>query len=181
MNITDETKPAVNHERVAMLVAALRSGDYQQGHDALAPIRAGVQAYCCLGVACELVIANDGPAEKRAMNHLSHPGIPEGDPQGLQFRSSGYENPGSGWTTGFMPNTAAAWYGFADVNPTLKVNCNVLRAKTQYELGCSCGGTPEGCSLATAASTCNDHWKLTFDQIADAFEATFLTDTETPA
>lgn len=176
MNITVETKPAVNRERVTMLVQALRSGDWQQGSDALAPLRAGVQTYCCLGVACELTLANDGPVEKRILS------INGGEPQGLQFRSPGFEDSEFGWTTGFMPNTVAAWYGFDDVNPTLHVNCRILRAKTGYELGCDCVGTsPQGCDVKVMASTCNDHWRLSFEQIADAFEATFLTDTEVPA
>jgi hypothetical protein len=38
-------------------IAALRSGEYQQGQHALAgPDRNGVMRYCCLGVLCEVML-----------------------------------------------------------------------------------------------------------------------------
>ena len=42
---------SVNKERVAALVAALRSGRYEQGHNRLKDEYGG---YCCLGVACDI-------------------------------------------------------------------------------------------------------------------------------
>lgn len=57
---------AVNKERVAMLVAALRSGSYVQGQNRLARTihRDGTTHYCCLGVACEIALANGAPVRK---------------------------------------------------------------------------------------------------------------------
>lgn len=56
----------VNKERLKLGIEALRSGKYVQGKRALAPIADGSpdsdepeqQQYCCLGVLCEVALAN---------------------------------------------------------------------------------------------------------------------------
>lgn len=50
----------MNKENVAKLVAALRSGEYEQGRNSL---RTRGDSYCCLGVACD--ISGLGKWEKR--------------------------------------------------------------------------------------------------------------------
>lgn len=46
----------LNPERKAEWIAALLSGDYEQGRSAL---RNGRSEYCCLGVACDLAVKAD--------------------------------------------------------------------------------------------------------------------------
>lgn len=45
-------------------VAALRSGDYQQGRTRLCSIQDGERFYCCLGVACDLYQREVGGLEE---------------------------------------------------------------------------------------------------------------------
>jgi hypothetical protein len=45
-------------ERVRLLVDALRSGDYRQGRGFLKQTVDGAVLHCCLGVACEIAMAN---------------------------------------------------------------------------------------------------------------------------
>lgn len=48
----------MNNEVKARWVAALRSGDYVQGHDRLTSSTGRGFAHCCLGVLCELAVAD---------------------------------------------------------------------------------------------------------------------------
>jgi hypothetical protein len=53
-------------EKKALWVAALRSGEYEQGKNHLAVRQAdGTFAFCCLGVACEVAIKNGLPLAVR--------------------------------------------------------------------------------------------------------------------
>ena len=52
-----------NKENIRKWVVALRSGEYQQGHSTL--YNATNDTYCCLGVACEVALANGIELPKR--------------------------------------------------------------------------------------------------------------------
>jgi hypothetical protein len=53
---------AMNPEIKAQWVAALRSGDYEQGMSRLVTVRGdGTFDYCCLGVLCDLAVKADVP------------------------------------------------------------------------------------------------------------------------
>lgn len=55
----------VNRERMEMLCSALESGQYEQGKYSLAYTSPeGEARYCCLGVACEVAMANGLNIEK---------------------------------------------------------------------------------------------------------------------
>lgn len=51
----------------ALWVAALRSGEYQQGREYLKKLDCGVPHLCCLGVACELFCEHETNIERKAM------------------------------------------------------------------------------------------------------------------
>lgn len=90
---------AVNRERVEMLVQALESGDYSQARGGLARVRGdGVISYCCLGVACEVAIANGAKVEKRV--HLDF----------VEYDDN----------KGRLPDSVIDWYGFDSEDPRLK-------------------------------------------------------------
>jgi hypothetical protein len=79
---------AVNRERVALLVEALESGEYEQDRYALNH----KGRFCCLGVACEVAVKNglDIPVS------LDSP-----------MRGVAYDGESS-----VLPQAVAAWYGF---------------------------------------------------------------------
>lgn len=76
-------------------IAALRSGEYQQGQGYLRPTE---NSWCCLGVLCDLY-AKDGHAEWRA---------------GSQFYEFVYDNLAFP-ATGVLPTPVIKWAGLADV------------------------------------------------------------------
>lgn len=79
----------VNQERVALLVEALESGDYEQCEGQLRID----DTFCCLGVACEVAIKNG----------LDITVTPPGDLSSL-FRYDGEAS--------VLPDSVRAWYGF---------------------------------------------------------------------
>lgn len=99
----------VNKERVALLVAALRSGKYKQGREYLGLIGNNV-THCCLGVACEVAIENGL-------------GIPTTRIDGYVM-FDGAES--------VLPASVRDWYGFDSADPFLKLSLdrfyNVKRA-----------------------------------------------------
>jgi len=92
---------SVNRERVALLVAALRSGRFAQGRGALK--RGG--AYCCLGVAC--VVAQENGLPLRAENFVN--AVKFGDPDDFAADAS--------WS--ILPNSVRDWFGFVLGDPIL--------------------------------------------------------------
>lgn len=146
----------VNRERVQMLVDALRSGDWEQGIQQLVVIDtlSGRKQYCCLGVAMEVAIANGCP---------------------ITFEDRGdtryYTDPNGQGAHVVLSPAAADWYGFNSDNPNLKVRSGDLQEPEGYE-----AEFPDAI-VQEAATELNDdkHWN--FHQIADAFQHTFLEDT----
>lgn len=85
---------APNVEHIRLWVEALESGEFEQGRECLAQNG----KYCCLGVACEVAIANGVALEK------------ETRPSGLVSYS------GTGW---FLPAAVMEWLGVSHHNPLL--------------------------------------------------------------
>lgn len=92
----------VNKERVKLLVEALRSGHFKQGHSVLERIgKDGAIKNCCLGVACRVAMANGLEVEARR----------EQDEEGAitKFDSA----------VGYLPDPVSEWYGFEGENPVV--------------------------------------------------------------
>src|SRR5258706_13652522 len=98
----------VNVERVQMLVDALRSGEFKQGYGALEKVTrlaGGVEegpevlVHCCLGVACRIAMRNG----LRVLAQRASLGF------GTRFDDS----------SGVLPPSVQAWYGFASADPML--------------------------------------------------------------
>lgn len=130
MSILKTALGAEQQARVKLLVAALRSGEFQQARNRLRDR----DAYCCLGVACEVYRRTTGDGEWK------------GQARGEWFRADGES--ASNYT---LPWVVLDWYGFDDVNPTVRLDDE---------------GFP--------AATLNDERALDFPTIADAFERTYL-------
>lgn len=138
----------VNTERVALGIAALRSGDYQQARGALC--KDG--GYCCLGVFCEVALANglEGVDVETTTEAMYAADYSIKDVPGKSYdREKGY-----------LPRAVAEWYGFK-VSPSSKVADPLLTVSED--------------DFQVTATALNDSRQWSFGQIADAFEATFMT------
>lgn len=139
-------------QRLRALVAALRSGTYTQTTKALARVIARDEVhYCCLGVACEVAIA-DG---------LELPKSPN-------VRGTVFYGAEGDLSDNVLPDAVELWYGFNDENPYLEIPDEIL-GDIDYEFG----PDHDGESLYAAAEL-NDEYGLTLAQLADCFEYTFL-------
>lgn len=97
----------VNKERLALFVAALRSGEFQQGKGCLRETAQSlylggprVALHCCLGVATEVALRNG--MDPKLLEQESRIAYPEwGD-------------------RGSLPVCVKEWYGFRDLDPILR-------------------------------------------------------------
>lgn len=154
------TTSTVNRERVALLVAALRSGDYAQVTGALHIVEegvgrggtGGVDGYCCLGIACVVARANGCAVEEVEV---------DGD---NVFRATiaGHPDDKFDESSGYLPTVVMNWYGFSEFDPKID------------PAGVADGRAEEYRDLT--ATKVNDQLELDFVQIADAFEYTYLRD-----
>lgn len=90
---------AVNKERVRLGVAALRSGEFEQGAGYLKYNG----KYCCLGVFCEIAIRNGCEVQ-----------VLESDAQEGKFFFDGIAD--------FLPRSVMEWYGFDSHNPKVSID-----------------------------------------------------------
>lgn len=165
MSITGHVYPAGHHvfwgdepeetyrHRNALLVQALRSGEFTQATGALekwnfpevGKLLPAKQGNCCLGVAC--YVASHHGVEVTITHNLANGyqavlfGSGNGDPQ-----------------SGMPPVTVSNWFGWDAVDPALYDETEVSRYTRRY-----------------AASHRNDGLGQDFATIADAFERTFVT------
>lgn len=93
-------------ERLRLWVAALRSGEYQQARGALVKRVNGVTSYCCLGVACEVAIANGLKVE-----------VAEQETRGGFGPARSYDNEYT-----LLPKSVREFYGLEDSDPYLPMN-----------------------------------------------------------
>jgi hypothetical protein len=128
-----------------MLVDDLRTTDRPQGRMALRT----TDGDCCLGRACEVYKRETGEGEWVAVSPKAlesyHSAVRNKEPQAFKVRGFNSDR-----DPAVLPHEVAEWYGFSDINPSVSVR-----------------------SMATATEL-NDNARLTFAQIADAFERTYL-------
>ena len=127
-----------NKERLQLWVDALRSDEYKQGFEALFD----GEGHCCLGVACEVALANG------AIKKL---------PWKFDEKAPRYAN-------GTLPPDVRAWFGFDGDNPVVGVS-----TRAAHDCGwpdCE----RKGQSVNIIASTANDDEGWSFNQIADSVE-----------
>jgi hypothetical protein len=106
----------INQERLALGLAALRSGEYLQGLGRLKRVTEGAVRYCCLGVLTEVAIANGCENIRHDQNW----------PQDYEQNTAACDCPecqGAGrWLqagAGDMCKAVRDWYGFESGNPRL--------------------------------------------------------------
>lgn len=145
---------AVYRARNAMLVKALRSGDFTQARSALEAVR--ITGYrvettgnCCLGVACRVaaIEANFSVITQNAGATVDF-GTVHVDDEGKSVHSL--------MSGGYPPPLVSKWFGWNDNNPML-------------------WGRGPNYQERVSAAHMNDSMCADFDTIADAFERTFVT------
>lgn len=156
------TQDQLTHIRA--LVAALRTGAWPQTFNRLVKVvvrgtEEQVIGYCCLGVACEQAVAA-GFARRQGSAYFV------ADDSGTPSKFS-------------LPwQVASQFYGFTDHDPSIKVVCRETPTTKRHFWCEDCqGGTRnEICDnlVSTPATRANDDFMLSFPQIADAFERTYL-------
>lgn len=135
----------LNKERVRLLVEALRSGKYHQGNSALEfTDNAGVVRNCCLGVGCRVALENGLEITTGESNDFVFLGE-------RKFPKTRFYGPGEWGDSNYMPESVREWFGFASSDPLVS--------------------TPDD---GLSASEANDDKELSFEEIADAFERTYL-------
>lgn len=138
----------VNRENVAKWVQALRSGEYEQATEVLCTRTIGDKhAFCCLGVASEVAIANGVE-----LIRLTNDDVRE---QPYQWHDADSE-----------PDKPIV---------VDSVGENELPWPVQEWLGIG-SGNPELDDSGTRAIEFNDELKCTFAEIADLIEAKYLTE-----
>lgn len=136
----------VNKERIALWVEALRSGQYRQGLWELERLGRGEGSeHCCLGVATRVAMAGGASVEAIVL---------EDDPatRFVSILDAGCSHP----TVGHLPKAAAEWFGLPVMSET-STNVEVMYGGKMKRL-----------------TDLNDVEKLSFDEIADLIEETYL-------
>jgi hypothetical protein len=149
----------MNPEKKALWVAALRSGDFRQAQRKLA-VKSNpetLMAHCCLGVLCELAVA-EGVTEAR--------NVPYGD--GI-IREFGKDDLRS-WSQAQLPQEVAEWAGFVSTNENSALDPNLFEIPDPIE-----GGPPNqtynvSCSEANDGYTYRQISPRSFNEIADLIE-----------
>lgn len=135
----------VNRGRIALWVEALRSGEYHQGRGELECLNIdGAAQHCCLGVATRVAMAGGAPIRADECRGNS-----------TRFRSD-LEGADHTPTVGHLPIAAAEWFGLPFLS-RISTNVMVLRG-----------------DLLVTLTDLNDVEKLSFAEIADLIEETYL-------
>lgn len=136
-----------NTENMRIFIAALRSDKFTQGRKKLESIEAeGLTRNCCLGVACR--VATENGAEVRITQFP------------YTFRGTFYVSFDD--DSSFLPVPVAKWLGLQNPEPDSvgwQHNPALLTEDGEWH----------------TATMLNDDKEYTFNEIADAFERTFLT------
>lgn len=99
----------MNPEIKAKWINALRSGDYAQARSALARLdnRAGTESYCCLGVVCEIGVADGVLVSQNASMTRQYTTTDDAD--WARYESA------------VLPSGALPWLGLDDQNPEFRI------------------------------------------------------------
>lgn len=138
----------INIPRLRLALAALRSELYTQGTGCLHRVEADdthVPGWCCLGVFTDIAVKIGGIQLERVVR------------DGKELFNGEHS---------FLPPAVAGFYGFASTNPMLRFpDGNSGSASSLND-----------CGFAASALPSDEHCtSLTFPEIADAFEYTYIT------
>lgn len=149
----------VDTERVRLLVQALRSGQFRQGRESLAQSASSGDMFCCLGVACEVAMQHGLPLGRF---------LDEAESRYYYYHDRYRDDMG-------LPEPVSDWYGFREGSGNNVANWWVKTPEGLGEVVCNVATHNHGDRNWVSLATLNDCFQLTFEQIADAIEATYLT------
>lgn len=140
-------------ERADELVAALRSGDYQQGKHLLCRLLDdGTKLWCCLGVACDLTVkamAGDAPPVRGvevADEGSDYPWVDEGRTyHKIEFNGR----------DGLLPDAVVDYFGFGSDNGTGGPGMELYSGNETLSLA---GMNDGGASFTQIADYIELHW-----------------------
>lgn len=145
--------------RLRLLVSALKSGGWPQTTGVLRRLRDDDRrpaGFCCLGVACEVAIANGADVHRREC------GTPH-------TRSHLYYSGGGSSSHVRLPHAARAWFGVAQDDPSLNVPGHIAAqhvGKLNFDNWSQ--------HHTYSASTLNDEAGLSLAEIGECFQYTYL-------
>lgn len=157
----EEALIAQQEQRIRALVRALRSEHYEQGQRRLARLDEEQTSwgYCCLGVACEVAMIYGAPISITVN-------------RAVQYAMKQYayvSGPWSSTSTTSLPGDLSNWFGFGgDSAPKLQVPPYLVNRKGPLEF------QKLAADVGYSAIDLNDSFHLTFAEIADCFEYTYL-------
>lgn len=152
----------MNPEIKAQWIAALRSGEYQQGRKCLTTITAEGDKHCCLGVLCDL-------ASKAAIGLEISTRAEHDNREGEEVELRTYDE-----HQGQLPGRVVVWAGLENARVFSDTDATVQNTH-EYAIGwatvepcdnCSGGSHTETVTL----SSLNDEDHKTFAEIADLIE-----------
>lgn len=173
-----EINGGVDEDRMRLLVSGLKSGQYPQAKGVLTRVDEDgvVQGHCCLGVACEVAVANGLHVHKQVATESeleANPDLLDGTIEDIlsDFGSCvAYDG-----HAGDLPGSVWHWYGLGledcDIGDvTLSVPSGVYDKYRQhlFERGIS----PD--SNRAQATMLNDSIRMTLPDIGECFQYTFL-------
>lgn len=137
----------VNKYNMLLWYRALKSGQFEQGKNYLGRREPDGQVrYCCLGVACEVAIANGLNLNRFSANAI--------------FRYSGTHEDEYTSTGSHLPAAVMDWLGIDEHAPQIATDVLDMQSELCTHDQCDCD--------AVTAIRANDSMDWTFDQIADA-------------
>lgn len=137
---------SVNREHMRLWIEALKNWPNEQGKGYLSRIgHDGKQKDCCLGVACQVAMANGLGLSRE----VRHPAAPDREDQWIRYAGSEAE----------LPPEVTEWLGIDAHDPI----CGTRRSEWDEEL-----------EMTISCTTANDDEDWTFAEIARHLEKTYL-------
>lgn len=171
----------IDETRMRLLVSALKSGQYPQVKGVLTQVNedAVVQGHCCLGVACEVAIANGLPVQKLVATESdfeANPDLAESTVEEIlnDFGSCViYDG-----HAGDLPLSVSEWYGFGlrdcdagDV--TVQIPQQVYDKYNEKLMERYIGSTVRK-PVVAQATMLNDSIRMSLPDIGECFQYTYL-------
>lgn len=165
--------------RMRRFVADLRGGQYRQGREKLRyDDEIGGTRLCCLGVACEAAASLGAPvawspADKEYVTW--DPALPETEESKDRHHFfNGFAEVDT--EAGLLPHPIDEFFGIHGSDGQVLVRCDTVWLEDRED-PCQHGANPGTCCAVErwiSATELNDEIGWGFDQIADAFEYTYL-------
>jgi len=159
----------IQKDRLALGLAALRSGNYTQGTGELKKIENGVVKHCCLGVLTDIAIANGCDTMRpNPGNPVKYQILIDGPVCKSATCTTCIHTDGPEWMDadlGVLHDVVQDFYGFQECDPVIG-----MRLNPDYDSFAGFGSE----TVSVTATVANDRLDWDFHQIAQGFEDTYM-------